>query len=254
MIYRDRINAINTNNQGCVMKITKYINANNVEVMFLNDYKYKKNSTWANFITGRINNPYYPNVYGIGMGGHKYNKQEHTKEYCSWRDMLYRQTEYFKNNNDTYKLCVVCKEWHIFDNFYEWLIDQENYQKWLNGDKWCLDKDILVKNNKIYSPETCCLVLTNVNTLFVKKDKNRGDLPIGVTKNHKRYMALCSNPYTKNNHEYLGTYDTPIEAFIAYKTYKEDLIKKIAKDEYTQGNIIKKVYEVMLNYTIDIND
>ena len=38
----------------------------------------------------------------------------------------------------------------------------------------------LVHGNKIYSPSTCIFVPQRINTLFVKKDMNRGDLPIGV--------------------------------------------------------------------------
>jgi hypothetical protein len=43
-----------------------------------------------------------------------------------------------------------------------------------------LDKDILYKGNKIYSPDTCVFVPQEINALFVKNDANRGDLPIGV--------------------------------------------------------------------------
>ena len=47
---------------------------------------------------------------------------------------------------------------------------------------WELDKDILVKGNKIYSPDTCCFVPKEVNTVFTKRQSKRGDYPIGVIK------------------------------------------------------------------------
>ena len=139
-----------------------------------------------------------------------------------------------------------------FENFYEWLHSQENFDKW-NDDKWTIDKDILIKGNKVYSPETCCLVPNNVNALFIKKSNYRGDLPIGVKQSHKSFIARCSNPITCNR-EYLGSYSTPSYAFLAYKKYKEELIKQIAEIEYSNSNITKKCYNAMMNYQVEITD
>ena len=63
-----------------------------------------------------------------------------------------------------------------------YLDDDEAYDIWtkdvkewfdnpVNGYKegYSLDKDILVKGNKIYSPETCCFVPQDVNILFTKR-------------------------------------------------------------------------------------
>ena len=107
--------------------------------------------------------------------------------------------EKIKEEHPTYKNVTCSEEWLLFENFYEWLHLQENFDKWYNEDKWCLDKDILVKGNKIYSPKTCCLVPQNVNTLFTKKNANRGKLPIGVFyyAKLKRYQAIII--YGKNN-------------------------------------------------------
>lgn len=38
------------------------------------------------------------------------------------------------------------------------------------------------------------------------------------------------------------------------KDYKEDLIKKIAEQEYKNGTIIKKCYEAMMSYNVEITD
>ena len=246
------------NYQGLEMVCAEYKNSINIIVEFNNPY-FKTKSCWSNFIKGKIRNPNVPSIYGVGVVGDKYptnHSRKRTKEYVCWHDLLYRV--YGNNRKDStslrYRECVVCDEWLCYPNFYEWLHSQENFNKWLNGERWCLDKDILSKGNKIYSPETCCLVPVNVNTLFVKVDKSRGDLPIGVTYNHKRYMANCSNPIIGNTRVYLGTYDEPIDAYYAYKKYKEDLIKQIAAIEYNKGNIAKKCYEAMLNYEVEITD
>jgi len=53
---------------------------------------------------------------------------------------------------------------------------------------------------------------------------------------------------------FTGTYNNPNDAFYAYKDYKEDLIKKIAEQEYKNGAIIKKCYEAMMSYNVEITD
>lgn len=249
---KEREGMIVKNNQGCSMKCIQYINALNITIKFLDEYGCTKKTCWANFIKGKVHNPYVATVYGIGIIGDKYSIK--AKEFQAWCDLLFRTTESFKSTNPTYENVTVCEEWLYYPNFYEWLHSQENFDKWFNGKRWCVDKDILFKNNKIYSPDTCCLVPNKINTLFVKKNANRGLYPIGVTKNHDNYMALCSNPYEGTNHVYLGTYNTPEKAFNKYKIYKENLIKKIAEEEYLNGVITEKCYEAMKRYIVEIDD
>ena len=132
--------------------------------------------------------------------------------------------------------------------------NQDNFDKWLNGNRWTIDKDILIKGNKIYSPNTCCLVPENVNTLFTKCNAIRGNLPIGVRKCGNKFQAICMNHFT-NKQRYIGSYSTPTEAFYSgYKPYKENLIKQVAKEEYSKGNITKMCYDAMMNYEVEITD
>jgi hypothetical protein len=70
-----------------------------------------------------------------------------------------------------YKNVSCCKEWFLYDNFYEWLHKQENFEIWKNMPRSALDKDILVKGNKVYGPDTCCLVPNYVNSLFISRNK-----------------------------------------------------------------------------------
>lgn len=258
MARKTREGTIVLNTQGYKMKCVRYQNSLNIDVMFMDEHKHIKNTCWSNFKKGRVSNPYHASIYGVGIVGDKYPTKVNgkaTKEYQTWQGMLFRViSEKFFENYPTYKDVDIDKKWLYYPNFYEWLHEQGNFTNWLKMTQGCLDKDILFKGNKIYSPETCCLVPNCVNTLFVKKDANRGDLPIGVTRNHKRYMSLCSNPLTGNNHEYLGTYDTPKEAFYEYKKYKENIIKLVAEREYQCDNITNKCYKVMVNYVVEIDD
>lgn len=260
IVFEHRLGEKMTNRQGSLMKIVRYGNANDIDVEFLDDFHYRTcNTTYNAFVDGRIRNPYYPDVLNIGMIGSKYPSRvdgSPTKEYQSWSAMLKRCFDKkTKDRCPTYRDVTCCKEWLCFENFYEWLHEQENFDKWLNGDKWALDKDIIYKGNKIYSPETCCLVPYNVNSLFVKCDATRGELPIGVSFDSKNglYMARCQNPFERKL-KTIGRYSTVEEAFYAYKNYKESIIKKIANIEYKKGNITEKCCKAMLAYKIEITD
>ena len=164
----------------------------------------------------------------------------------------------FKNKYPTYKDVTCCKDWLLFDNFYEWINSQENFDKWLKGDRWELDKDIIVKYNKVYAPDTCCLVSPKINCLFTKCNIVRGDYPIGVTYDKKsmRYEARISISNNRNcKSRSQGKYATPEDAFyIGYKPYKEKYIKQVAQEEYDKGNITKRCYDAMMNYKVEITD
>lgn len=245
------------NNQGCLMRIIEYNNANDIVVKFQDERGATVNTKYQHFLSGNIKNPYIPSVFEIGITGNKYITSKNyklLKEYKSWCKMLERCfSEKYKKEHPTYKDVTCCDEWLLYENFYEWLHGQENFEKWLNGDRWAVDKDILVKGNKIYSPETCCLVPVNVNTLFVKNDSTRGKLPIGVRKNGNGFITVCKNPFTKSI-EYFGTYTTIEETFQSYKNIKEYYIKQVAHLEYEKGNISKKCYDAMLRYEVEITD
>jgi len=245
-----------TNHQGCLMKIVEYNRSDDIVVEFQDEYKGRVHTQYTSFKRGNVKNPYYPSVLGVGIIGSKYpskiNNKE-TKEYSMWKGVIYRCfDEKTKEKQPTYKDAVCCKEWLLFENFYEWLHEQENFNKWCDN-KWNVDKDIHVKGNKLYSPETCCLVPQNVNSLFINKANYRGSLPIGVKQSGNSFIARCSNPITKNR-DYLGSYGTSKSAFMAYKKYKEDLVKQIAEMEYFEGNITKKCYQAMMNYEVEITD
>lgn len=253
----NRLGEENINHQSCIMQIVKYDNYNNIFVEFQDKHKAVVHTTYNNFKKGNVKNPYYPSVYEVGIVGLKYKakiNKKMTKEYMAWNNMLKRcYNKDFKNKCDTYENVTCCSEWLNFENFYEWLHSQTNFNNWYNGDKWAVDKDILFKGNKVYSPETCCLVPSNVNSLFLKCDKARGDCPVGVNKKDNGFQARCQNPFL-NNYEYIGFYSTKSNAFYAYKHYKENLIKQIAEIEYNNGNITGQCYEAMMNYIVEITD
>lgn len=181
--------------------------------------------------------------YGIGIND-VYGESGWHPIYRMWSGIIRRCfDEKFKEKQPTYADCSIHPEWIYYSKFKEWVLLPEN--KYHDG--LVIDKDILVKGNKLYSPDTCCLVPQRINTLILKCDKYRGDLPIGVSRNNKRFSATL-------NRKHLGTYDTPIEAFNVYKEAKENLIKDIAKEYYDKGEITMNVYEALMKYQIEITD
>ena len=239
------------------MKIIKYINNKDIIVQFQNKQKTEVCTRYTFFVNGQVKNPYHPSVYGVGMVGQKYSTRTNNKtakEYEAWKGMLRRcYSDEKKEKFSSYENVICCNDWLLYENFYEWLHSQENFEQWYNGDRWALDKDIIVKGNKIYSPETCCLVPQSVNGLFIKENINRGNYPIGVIYYRKKFQSSYNNPLATKRIT-IGRYDTPEEAFFVYKKYKENLIKQIAKEEYDNSNITEKCYNAMINYEVEITD
>ena len=171
-------------------------------------------------------------------------------EYGLWKKIHNRSY----NPEENYKTlsyigCSVADVWFDYQelaNF--WHMDE--YRK----DGWHLDKDILVKGNKVYSPDTCVFVPPRINGLFCKSLASRGDLPIGVGKSSegslKPYTVRCKNAEGKAT--FLGTFHNPLEGFPIYKQFKESVIKDVANEYRSQ--ISDKLYNALLNYKIEITD
>jgi len=229
------------------MTIVEYYRNDNMIVEFQNGYKIKV--AYNNFEKGHVKNPYDKTIYNVGFVGESlYNSKD--KIYKTWVSMYvrcYDKTELEKHL--TYVGCSVCEEWHNFQNFIKWY--HENIYE-IENEKMCLDKDILLKGNKVYSPETCIFVPQNINTLFTKRDNDRGDLPIGVYwhKREQKYRVQCNNGGGKQVP--LGSYNNIEEAFNVYKIFKEKHIKQIA-DKY-KDKIPYKLYEAMYRYEVNITD
>lgn len=240
----NRLGQTNYNFQGCLMKIVEYNNFKDVIIEFQDEYKFRKHIQYHNFLNGSTKNPFYKSVLNVGFLGTD-RVVYYEKAYKHWYDMLKRcYDEKFKKEHLSYNEAIVCDEWLNYENFKKWF-DKNYYQ--VDNEEMQLDKDILIKNNKIYSPLTCTFTPKRINTLFIRKEK-KNNLPIGVVKRNKngKYQV------TTKTLGYLGTYNTIEEAFDVYKKAKEKHIKKIA-DEY-KDKIPLKLYKAMYNYQVEITD
>lgn len=249
----DRTGEVSYNSFGSLMVITNYRNCDDMDVCFSKYNWTKKHAQYGHFKRGNILCPYERRFYNKGYVGEGIYKikinGKPTKHYKIWQAMLKRTYDpKYIQEHPTYMGCEVHSSWHNFQTFSEWV--DENYYS-IGEEQICLDKDILCKGNKIYSPNTCVFVPQRINKLFTKSDKARGDSPIGVSydKLKKKYVACCQ---MNGKQKTLGYYNKPEEAFQVYKNFKENYIKEVA-EEY-KNVIPTKLYNAMINYQIEIDD
>ncbi len=191
-------------------------------------------------------------VHGVGV----YEKGNYvasidrinTKEYALWIGMLQRcYSSKCQLRHPSYIGCSVSENFKNFQFFARWCHNQvmfgvEGYQ---------LDKDIVFKGNKQYSESTCFFIPARLNAFLPKSVTSRGEFPIGVSFN-KSMNKFSSRVNEGSIRKSLGHYNTPEEAFLVYKTYKEALAKQLAK-EY-EGLVHPKVIEALNNYVVEITD
>lgn len=235
------------------LRIIAYNSTHNVEVQFI-ETGFKKITSLAyiqqgivkdNSRGGRIER-----IFGVGCPGiGKYSKTSHRVLYNKWCAMLSRcYSPKALEREPAYKDCKVCEEWHNFQNFAKWCEQQPH------SEEYHLDKDVLHKNCKLYSPDNCLLLPGEINRIFAKRASKRGNCPIGVCYNKTctkhPFQASCGNQFGFK--EKLGCFASTDEAFAAYKMAKERVIKYAAN--LYKDKISKKAYNALMNYQVEITD
>lgn len=142
--------------------------------------------------------------------------------------------------HQTYEGCAVCEDWQMSkQDFLEWVF--KNYYE-VNNEQMDIDKDILIKGNRVYSPSTCCFVPHSINIEFTApfmfppytQDETTGTWRIRTPKN-KAFTG--------------ATID---DAIASYIPYREAELKELA-DKY-KGKIPQKIYDAINNWTLTIDD
>lgn len=146
--------------------------------------------------------------------------------YQTWREMLRRcYSQAYHTKYPTYIGCKVVDEWKSLSNFKKWMITQE----WAGNQ---LDKDLLVKNNKLYSPETCCFISGALNTFLIESSSIRGKYKIGVCwhKATGKFVAQCSD-LENASRGHLGLFNTEQDAYLAWLNRKRELAYILAEKQ-----------------------
>lgn len=172
-------------------------------------------------------------VYGVGINDADYPLYEYeeyinsdgkkcTKTvwrcpfYKTWCSMLQRACcEKFKRKFPSYSDVTVSEDWKVFSKFRSWMEKQD----W---EDMQLDKDLLSKDKKIYSAETCAFIPQFLNSAF-NRDLNNKDLPVGVISGYKgKFTASVGN-------KHLGTFSDPMVAHLVWQKAKVKEIQKLIR-------------------------
>ena len=194
-----------------------------------------------------------PSVYGVGyLGGNLELKSTYNGKKCNiyvqWKNMIERcYNERYHQRQPTYIGCYVSDEFKDYSKWREWY---DNYP--YKQDGWQIDKDLLIKGNKVYSEDYCVFLPKEINAVLTKRTALRGEYLIGVSWHNTNKAFVAKVNKNKGNPEWLGSFNTEIEAFNAYKQSKESYIKELA-DKY-KDMLDPRAYKALYNYTVDIDD
>lgn len=148
----------------------------------------------------------------------------------------------YHKTSPQYKDCKICPEWQEDKNtFYEWV--RQNYYT-IPGEQIDLDKDILAKGNKIYSPDTCIFAPHSINLLF--ESLTRKPIYKRKSKTYKMDINIDNQNIT------LGYFDTEEKAKKEYIKHKMSQI--LTKADYYKNMIPDKLYKAMTTWEIILDD
>ena len=253
--YKDCVGKVCKSLNSGDFKVLKYNDNKNVEIQFLKT-GFEKSVQLVQVKSGNVKDPYSASVYDVGISGTKYPptiNDVKTKEYGLWQNMLERcYNDTFKKKRPTYEGCEASENFKSFEYFYEWCHKQVGFDNDGNGNPFQLDKDLLIKGNKVYSESTCVFIPQEINKVLVKREASRGENLIGVSwhKTKKAFVAQVNK--NKGKREWLGSFNTELEAFKAYKVAKESFIKEQANK--WKDKIDERAYEALMNYAVEITD
>ena len=249
--YKDCVGKVCKSLNSGDFKIVKYSDSGNVDIQFINT-GFESTVQLVQVKSGNVKDPYLPSVYGVGILGTKYPPSVNgrtTKEYKLWCHMLERcYSDAYQKKKPTYEGCEVSDKFKSYEYFYEWCHKQVGF----DNQGWHLDKDSLVKGNKVYSESTCVFLPVEINLLLTKCIASRGEHLIGVcwSKTNKAFVAHVGK--SKGKQEHLGYFKTEIEAFNAYKKAKELYIKEVANKFKSQIDL--RAYNALMSYEVMIDD
>lgn len=125
------------------------------------------------------------NKYGGVCGVDKPDR----RVYRLWYSMLrrcYDEKAQERSRGKSYADCTVCNSWLNYSNFARDITLLFGYEDWLNGKGYCLDKDTINPNNKVYCKEFCC---------FIPYQENIGDIHRRNPQNIERLHELRKTKY-----------------------------------------------------------
>lgn len=188
-------------------------------------------------------------VMGVGVNDRKYPAYasgKNFKVYTLWCGLLKRcYGSIYQKRNPTYIGCSVSENFKNYSYFYEWAQQQIGF----GLKNYHLDKDLILRGNRVYSEDTCVFLPSELNVLLTTRRNYRGSLPLGVSAFRDRFIVHCCTDKPSNH---VGVFKTPHEAFQAYKQVKETYIKLQA--EKWKAHIDPRAYAALMAYEVSPTD
>lgn len=224
--------------------VVEYVDAFNITVEFDEPYKSRLRTENRSVRSGELRNQLQPDEYGFFFGIGQFDS--HERSYPIWVHMK-RRCGNKNGRSPAYTDVIVCDEWHNYQNFAKWHTTQIGYDQ----EGWHVDKDLIDRNAREYSPENCVMLPAHVNTTLTKRKAERGDTPIGTSIDVRDGKISCQ--YTENNiHFFRGYYPNVEEAFAVYKVAKEIHIKNLA--EKWKDLLDPRAFQALMKYEVLITD
>lgn len=194
-------------------------------------------------------------LYGFGINDADYPIKSRVNgkcvivpEYSRWISVVQRSNDPKEKARKPSYADVYCSEkWRYFTDFSSWLHTQPYWQELY------LDKDLLIKGNQEYGPDTCAFVPQYLNNILRLK-ATEGQYYIGVSKVKNRFAAKTVNSIT-NESSSLGGYAAPEEAHAAWQVGKayviECAINKYSSEPWFRTDVadalMSRVWELRLH-------
>lgn len=216
-------------------------------------------------------------IYGVGVNDAPYatepdktvNGRTINSRKCPyfvlWKAMLRRCYASSVNDNPTYVGCTVDERWHSFMSFRTWMESQKQHTLWLEESdspvnerkiKFQLDKDLL-GNGKLYSPDTCVLIPSTLNSVLSHQKDSTKNLPLGVSwvESRLKYRAYIM---IENKYKSLGYYDNATLAHLAWQNAKCSnilrLLVEYEKQPYSDERVVIQFREIVINILQDVSN
>lgn len=160
-----------------------------------------------------------------------------------WRSVMSRESKRVQSKAPSYIGVRIHEDFRDYQKFDVWCSSQKGFD--VVG--FDLDKDLLSSGEFMYGPNNCTFLPHIINMLIIQPREPSKELPRGVylDKDRNTYVARLS---MNDKQVFLGRYESPDEAFTAYKWFKEAVIKQEAyrwKDK-----IENRAFEALLSFEV----
>lgn len=172
--------------------------------------------------------------------------------YVAWHSMKSRCGKPYQEKYPSYSGVTCCDSWKSFMVFHKWA-QESGFEEGLE-----LDKDLLICENKLYSPHTCAFVPKKINYLLNSFKSGKGcTLPMGVTKTSNTTKPFRAYVSVIGKRAHLGVFDNPLDAHKAWQWAKAEQIERAVAWYATQScfrtdvaeALTARVWKIRLDHT-----